>query len=155
MAEDKSAEKSRRDSPAKDPEDDAQVFMRDLPPTLRKLLEETPRKQWNRVKGILADSWETVELFTIILAVRHLLKVAPEKLLARIMDGEVEMKKFESSFRTIRERISQLREACQDVAELALVELRVWSEKPEGEGPVAGTDPALSASPAPRGKAAS
>jgi hypothetical protein len=155
MADQESAGTLRKDSLSKDPEDDAQVYMRDLPPTLRKILDETPRKQWTRVKGILADSWETVELFTITLAVRHLLKVAPEKLLARIMDGEVEMKKFASSFRTIRERISHLREACQDVAELALIELRVWSDKPEGEGPAAGTDPAPRANPVPRGKAAS
>jgi hypothetical protein len=118
--------------------------VKDLPPTLRKLLEETPRKQWYRVKAVLADTWETVELLSAIHAVRHLMRVAPEKMLARILAGEIEVKQFESAFRGIRERITALRDGCQELADLARVELKTWAERTEpGQAPELPAPPAI------------
>ena len=118
--------------------------VKDLPPTLRKLLEETPRKQWYRVKAVLADTWETVELLSAIHAVRHLMRVAPEKMLARILTGEIEAKDFEAAFRGIREKIAALRDGCQELAELARVELKTWAERTEpGAAPDVPAPPAI------------
>jgi DNA-binding TFAR19-related protein (PDSD5 family) len=113
--------------------DERSIAMKDLHASLKRLLDETPRKQWYRIKGVRAETWEAVELLKAIHAVGYLLKSAPEKLVMRIMAGEIDAKAFENGFRNLRDRINSVRDACQDLAELAKVELRIWSEKAEPE----------------------
>jgi hypothetical protein len=116
------------------PEHDGRFIpAKDLHASLKRLLDETPRKQWYRIKGVRAETWEAVELLKAIYAVGYLLKAAPEKLVKRIMAGEIDAKAFETGFRNLRDKINSVRDACQDLAELAQVELRIWSEKAEPE----------------------
>lgn len=112
---------------------------------LRKLLEETPRKEWYRIKAVRANFQETVELVAIVNALEYLLEVSPKKLLRRVIEREVDAKDFEDVYREIRDRIEALKDKCLDLGSIAGIELKAWTErrgrKPKDPGgPPAGPD---------------
>jgi hypothetical protein len=95
---------------------------------LRRLLEETPRKEWYRIKAVRAGYQETFDLVLIVNALEYLLKVSPDKALRRVMEGQVEEGAFYAVYRGIRDEIRTLREKCQALAEVAGVEVKAWSD---------------------------
>ena len=99
-----------------------------LPATLRKLIEQTPRKEWYQIKAIRASFSETTELALILNALEYLRKVTPDKLLDRVMDGKVEERSFYAVYREIRDQIRILREKCETLAALSQVEVKAWSD---------------------------
>jgi hypothetical protein len=110
------------------PPDGRTVPLAALPATLRKLLEETPRKEWYQIKAIRASFSETTELALILNALEYLRKVTPDKLLDRVMDGKVEERSFYAAYREIRDQIRILREKCDTLATLSQVEVKAWSD---------------------------
>ena len=113
---------------AKSGEVDRTVPLGALPASLRKLLEETPRKEWYQIRAIRATYEETIELALILNALQYLRKVTPEKLLNRVTDGEVEERYFYGSYREIRDQIRILREKCEALAKISQVEVKAWSD---------------------------
>jgi hypothetical protein len=95
---------------------------------LRKLLEETPRKEWYQIRAVRATYEETIELAMILSALQFLRKVTPEKLLNRVTDGQVEERYFYGSYREIRDQIRILREKCEALGKLSGVEVKAWSD---------------------------
>jgi len=57
--------------------DAGSVPMAALPAPLRKLLEETPRKEWYQIRAVRATYEETIELAMILSALQFLRKVTP------------------------------------------------------------------------------
>jgi len=108
--------------------DAATVPMAALPAPLRKLLEETPRKEWYQIRAVRATYEETIELAMILGALQFLRKVTPEKLLNRVTDGQVEERYFYGSYREIRDQIRILREKCEALGKLSGVEVKAWSD---------------------------
>jgi hypothetical protein len=116
-----------------------------LPAPLRKLLEETPRKQWYELRAIRATYQETIELAQILGALQYLRKVTPDKLLRRVTEGQLEERVFYGAYRDIRDQIRLLREKCMHLAALSQVDVKAWTDgrgrkrkKPEpapGAGP--------------------
>jgi hypothetical protein len=99
-----------------------------LPAPLRKVLEETPRKEWYQIRAVRATYEETIELAMILAALQYLRKVTPEKLLNRVTDGEVEERYFYGSYREIRDQIRVLREKCEALAKISQVDVKAWSD---------------------------
>ena len=139
------------DKPRKDPvrtrepDGDRTVPLQAFAAPLRKLLGETPRKEWYRIKAVRANFQETVELVAIVNALEYLLEVSPKKLLRRVMEGEVDAKAFEGVYREIRDRIGALKDKCLDLGSIAGIEVKAWTErrgrKPkEGSRPTRGPD---------------
>jgi hypothetical protein len=104
------------------------VPMAALPAPLRKLLEETPRKEWYQIRAVRATYEETIELAMILGALQFLRKVTPEKLLNRVTDGQVEERYFYGSYREIRDQIRVLREKCEALAKISQVDVKAWSD---------------------------
>ncbi len=104
------------------------VPMAALPAPLRKVLEETPRKEWYQIRAVRATYEETIELAMILAALQYLRKVTPEKLLNRVTDGEVEERYFYGSYREIRDQIRVLREKCEALAKISQVDVKAWSD---------------------------
>jgi len=99
-----------------------------LPGSLRKLLEETPRKEWYQIKAVRATFSETTELALILNALEYLRKVTPEKLLRRVTEGVVEERAFYGAYREIRDQIRALREKCEALGVLSGIEVKAWGE---------------------------
>ena len=122
------------------------VPLSELSAGLRKLLEETPRKEWYRIKAVRAGYQETVDLVLIVNALEYLLKVSPEKALRRVMEGHVEEGAYYAAYRGIRDEIRALREKCMALGEVAAVEVKAWSDgrgrKRRGPGGAPGQGPA-------------
>ncbi len=95
---------------------------------LRRLLEETPRKEWYRIKAVRAGYQETFDLVLIVNALEYLLKVSPDKALRRVMEGQVEEGAFYAVYRGVRDEICSLREKCMALADVAGVEVKAWSD---------------------------
>jgi hypothetical protein len=108
--------------------EDGTVPLSALPAPLRKLLEETPRKEWYQIRAVRATYEETIELAMILSALQFLRKVTPEKLLNRVTDGQVEERYFYGSYREIRDQIRILREKCEALGRLSGVEVKAWSD---------------------------
>jgi hypothetical protein len=121
----KTSKPAGRPKPASD---DRTVPLSALSAVHRKLFEETPRKEWYRIKAVRATYQETVELVAIANALEYLIKVTPERLLQRVMDGEVEEAAFYAGFRAVRDVIRLLREKLEHLAKISGVELRAWSD---------------------------
>lgn len=107
---------------------DGMVPLEDLSAGLRKLLEETPRKEWYRVKAVRASYQETVDLVGIVNALEYLLKVSPDKALRRVMENEVEEGAYYAAYRGIRDEIRALREKCMALGAVAGLEVKAWSD---------------------------
>lgn len=107
---------------------DLMVPLGELSALLRKLLAETPRKEWYRIKAVRASYEETVDLVLILNALDYLLKVSPDKALRRVMDGQVEEGAFYAAYRGIRDQIRALREKCMTLGEVAGVKVKAWSD---------------------------
>lgn len=107
---------------------DRMVPLSELSAPLRRLLEETPRKEWYRIKAVRASYQETVDLVLIVNAIEYLLKVSPDKALRRVMEGQVEDGAFYAVYRGIRDEIRSLREKCMALGEVAGVEVKAWSD---------------------------
>ena len=89
---DKSENPRKEPARIREPDGDRTVPLHAFAAPLRKLLEETPRKEWYRIKAVRANFQETVELVAIVNALEYLLDVSPKKLLRRVMEGEVDGK---------------------------------------------------------------
>lgn len=140
MAEQDTSGKPGKDAPrAREPEAERMVPLDALAAPLRKLLRETPRKEWYRIKAVRANFQETVELVAIVNALEYLLDISPKKLLRRVIEHEVEGGAFEGAYREIRDRIAALREKCLDLGSIAGIEVKAWAErrghKPKGTRP--------------------
>jgi hypothetical protein len=99
-----------------------------LPAPLRKLLEETPRKEWFEIKAIRPIFRETIELAEILSALQYLRMVTPDKLLRRVADEELEEQVFYGAYRGIRDQIRVLREKCTELAALSEVDMKAWTD---------------------------
>ena len=129
MANERGPELPLKEPPrAKPPASDVLIPVAELSAQLRKALEETPRKEWYRVKAVRATYQETVDLVLILNALDYLLKVSPDKALRRVMDGQVEEGAFYAAYRGIRDEIRALREKCMALADIAGVEVKAWSD---------------------------
>jgi hypothetical protein len=95
-----------------------------LPAGLRRLLLETPQKEWYRIKALRAKSEEAIELVHLAPVVDHILDVAPGKVIASLNQGVLSSGDLEKVFRNLRDSIAGVREACLRVARLARMELR-------------------------------
>ena len=140
VAEQETPEKPGKDVPrTREPEPERMVPLHAFAAPLRKLLEETPRKEWYRIKAVRANFQETVELVAIVNALEYLLEVSPKKLLRRVMEGEVEGKAFEGAYREVRDRIAALRDKCLDLGSVAGIEVKAWADRrgrrPKGDPP--------------------
>jgi len=125
---------------ARDPEGTVPLHAFSAP--LRKLIEETPRNEWYRIKAVRANFQETVELVQIVNALEYLLEVSPKRLLRRVIEREVAAKDFEAVYRDIRDRIGALKDKCQDLGAIAGIELKAWTDQRERKPkPPAGTPP--------------
>lgn len=100
----------------------------ELSAPLRRLLEETPRKEWYRIKAVRASYQETVDLVLIVNALEHLLKVTPDRALRRVMEAKVEEGAFYAAYRGIRDEVRALREKCMALASVAGVVIKAWSD---------------------------
>lgn len=140
------SDKPRKESArSREPDGERTVPLHAFAAPLRKLLEETPRKEWYRIKAVRANFQETVELVAIVNALEYLLEVSPKKLLRRVIEGQVDGKAFEGVYREIRDRIGALKDKCLDLGSIAGIEVKAWTErrgrKPkEGGGPARGSD---------------
>jgi hypothetical protein len=121
------------------------VPLADLSAGLRKLLEETPRKEWYRIKAVRASYQETVDLVGILNALEYLLKVSPDKALRRVMENQVEEGAYYAAYRGIRDEIRALREKCIALGGVAGLEVKAWSDgrgrKRRGPGAAPGPVP--------------
>ncbi len=139
MADPALPDKPRKDPVrAREPDPERTVPLHAFAAPLRKLLDETPRKEWYRIKAVRANFQETVELVAIVNALEYLLEVSPKKLLRRVIEGEVDAKAFEGVYREIRDRIGALKDKCLDLGSIAGIEVKAWTErrgrKPKGGG---------------------
>lgn len=121
------------------------VPLADLSAGLRKLLEETPRKEWYRIKAVRASYQETVDLVGIVNALEYLLKVSPDKALRRVMENQVEEGAYYAAYRGIRDEIRALREKCIALGGVAGLEVKAWSDGRgrKRRGPAAAPGPVL------------
>lgn len=110
------------------PDTNRMIPLAELSSTLRRLLEETPRKEWYRIKAVRASYQETVDLVLIVNALEYLLKVSPDKALRRVMEDQVEEGAFYAAYRGIRDEIRALREKCMSLGGIAGVEVKAWSD---------------------------
>ena len=112
---------------------------------LRRLLEETPRKEWYRIKAVRASYQETVDLVVIVNALEYLLKVSPDKALRRVMENQVEEGAYYAAYRGIRDEIRALREKCMALGGVAGLEVKAWSDGRgrKRRGPAAAPAPGL------------
>ncbi len=130
MADEPESRLPEKDAPrAKTTETDRMVPLGELSAPLRRLLEETPRKEWYRIKAVRASYQETVDLVMIVNALEHLLKVTPDRALRRVMDRQVEEGAFYAAFRGIRDGVLALREKCMALAAISGVEIKAWSDR--------------------------
>ena len=124
---------------------DRLVPLEELSAPLRKLLEETPRKEWYRIKAVRAGYQETVDLVGIVNALEYLLKVSPDKALRRVMENQVEEGAYYAAYRGIRDEIRALREKCMALGSVAGLEVKAWSDgrgrKRRGPGAAPGLSP--------------
>ena len=104
------------------------VPLGELSAPLRKLLEETPRKEWYRIKAVRASYQETVDLVLIVNALEYLLKVSPDKALRRVLENQVEEGVYYAAYREIRDVVRTLREKCMALGQVAGVEVKAWSD---------------------------
>ena len=116
-----------------------------LPGGLRRLLRETPQKEWYRIKALRAKYEEAIDLIGLAPTVDYLLDVAPGKLVAQLRKGTLTPQALDGAFRTLRESISGVKEACRSVAKLAQMELRSLAED---DDPVEGPGPSPPETPA-------
>ena len=108
-----------------------------LPSGLRRLLRETPQKEWYRIKALRAKYEEAVDLVALAPTVDYILDVAPGKMVALLRQGTLTPQALDGAFRTLRVSISGVKEACRSVAKLAQLELRSLSDEddpPEDSG---------------------
>lgn len=129
MADEPESKLPAKDAPStKPPGVERLVPLGELSAALRRLLEETPRKEWYRIKAVRASYQETVDLVVIVNALEHLLKVTPDRALRRVMDRQVEEGTFYSAFRGIRDGVLALKEKCMALAAISGVEVKAWSD---------------------------
>lgn len=109
-------------------EAERQVPLRALSAPLRRLLLDTPRAEWYRIKAVRAGYQETVDLVLIVNALEHLLKVSPDRALRRVMDDLVEEGAFYAAYRDVRDAIRSLREKCITLSRISGTPLKAWTD---------------------------
>ena len=88
------------------------------------LLADTPERMWNRIRPYLPKNNEEIEFLHLFEDLRLVATIGANKAVARIRAGEITGKDLDDSWRTIRDRTSELREAIDHVFKLAKMPLK-------------------------------
>ena len=102
------------------------IAWRNLPESVRRVLGKLPNRFWCQVGVFHAKSPETLNLAEMIPVLDHVLDKAPDRLMNRVRIRAISPTSADICFRRVRDAINALREATQEVADLAGFRIDAW-----------------------------
>lgn len=100
------------------------VLLSRLPAGLRRLLRQTPEREWSRIRTFLVESQEEGDLAELLPEVNRAMRICPGKMIARIRAQEITGQEVDEVYRKLHEAIHAVRQAVYRVYALAGVSPR-------------------------------
>jgi hypothetical protein len=90
-----------------------------IPAAVRKLMIATPKKEWPKIRALLVESEEEVELVELLAEMHRVMKVCPGKLVGRVRKHEITGDQLDQAYTQINDAINGVEQALYALLHLA------------------------------------
>lgn len=90
-----------------------------IPPSVQKLMQSTPLREWGRIRAFLIESEEEGDLVEMLPEMRRVMKICPPKLIGRVRKREITGEDLDRGYRQLHEALHRVREAMHALLLLA------------------------------------
>ncbi len=90
-----------------------------IPAAVKKLMLATPRKDWPKIRALLVESEEEVELVELLAEMNRVMKICPGKLVGRVRKHEITGDQLDQGYTQINDAINGVEQALYALLHLA------------------------------------